>query len=112
MKKPKAANTVYNKKLQGQRHVAAAAKREECKKEKVEKAAKKAAKKVAQNTQKAISPLQKSKRKTSSAFSSNPKQQKRSGGAAAPVEVESAVPAQLNRHGCAVELPGRYTQSN
>jgi hypothetical protein len=38
MKKLKATDTVYNKKLQGQRHVAAAAKREECKKEKVEKA--------------------------------------------------------------------------
>jgi hypothetical protein len=112
MKQLQAANALYNKKLKEERRVATAAKREEREKEKAEKAARKAAEKAAQNTQKAILPSQKGKREASSAFSSKSKQQKRSGGAAAPVEVEPAVPAKLSRCGRAVKPPGRYTQSN
>jgi hypothetical protein len=59
-----------------------------------------------------LSHLPKSKRKASSVPSSKSKQQKRCGGAAAPVEVKPAVPAKLSRRGRAVKLLGRYTQSN
>jgi GTPase involved in cell partitioning and DNA repair len=112
MKQLQAANALYNKKLKEKRRVATAAKREEREKEKAEKAARKAAEKAAQNTQKAIPPSQKGKREASSAFSSKSKQQKRSGSAAAPIELEPAVPAKLSRRGRTVKLPGRYTQSN
>jgi hypothetical protein len=112
MKKLKAANAVYNKKLKEQRRVEAAAKREEREKEKAEKDAKKPAEKAAQNTQKPIPTSQKGKRKALTAASSKSKRQKRSGGAAAPVEAAPAVPPKVSRKGRAVKLPTRYTQSN
>jgi hypothetical protein len=108
MKKLKAANALYNKKLKEQRRVATATKKEEREKAKAKKAAKKAAQTALQNTKKSIQTSQTGKRKASRVTAPKAKRQKRSGGVAAPAEVVPAAPAKVARSGRAVKLPTRY----
>jgi hypothetical protein len=108
MKKLKAANALYNKKLKEQRHVATATKKEERKKAKAEKAAEKAAQTALQNTKKSIQTSQMGKRKASQVTAPKAKRQKRSGSVAAPAEVVPAAPAKVARSRRAVKLPTRY----
>jgi hypothetical protein len=108
MKKLKAANALYNKKLKEQKRVATATKKEEREKAKAEKAAEKAAQTALQNTKKSIQTSQTDKPKASRVTAPKTQQQKRSGSVAAPAEAVPAAPAKVARSGRAVKLPTRY----